>query len=48
MPSGVTIKEMKVYITDAVRNWAGGYDPVLQIFDLDRSSVKVKYTPKKK
>lgn len=48
MPSGVTIKEMKQYINDAVRNWAGGYDPELPIFDLDRSSIKVKHTPKKK
>ena len=45
LPKNVTKDDMVRYITEAVGCWKGGYSPEDPLFDLDGTSVKVKYTP---
>lgn len=47
-PKGVTKKEMRQYIEDAVSCWKGGSDPDGALYELDGMSVKVRSMPGKK
>jgi hypothetical protein len=44
MPNGVTVKEMKEYILDAVATWKGQLDPECDLFWLNSDKVRVKIT----
>lgn len=48
MPQNVTVREMSLYIEEAVATWHGQEDPETPIFDLDGDSVKVKPVPTRK
>lgn len=48
MPEGMSKGDMKQYIEDAVKSWAGCYPPNEPVFDLNRNSVKATHQRKKK
>lgn len=40
-PEGVSIREMKAYLEEAISIWCKSFDPDEPIFDLDSNKVKV-------
>jgi len=49
MPRGCTVRKMKEYILDAVRNMKSCYDPKAEVFELESDKVTVKqFTTKTK
>lgn len=48
LPPDVTREEMADYIQTAVANWVGGMDPDDAMYELERESVEVSFTERKR